>query len=133
MTSKTYKVGPYACKAYKKPVGKGWEVGFTMAGHPVFVGNFIHTKEANAWWTKMTLEVRKFGKKYNLGPKAPLNWYCKFMSNYMYKTYYTYLDTQFSKYHRGFSQAVRKDERKFSHYKKTHGRHVHHMTARRAA
>lgn len=133
MTSKTYKCGSYACKAYKKTVGKGHEVGFTMAGHPIFVGNFIHAKEANAWWTKMNLEVRKFGKKYNLGPKTPLNWYAKFMSNYIYKVYYAYLDTQFTKYNRGFAHAVRQDERKFNHYKRAHARHAHHMTSRRAA
>jgi hypothetical protein len=133
MTSKTYKCGPFACKAYKKAVGKGFEVGFTMAGHPVFVGNFIHAKEANAWWAKMNMEIRKFGKKYHIGAKAPLNWYAKFMSNFLYKTYYTYLDTQFSKYHRGFKTAVRRDERRFSHMKKTYARHAHHMSSRRAA
>lgn len=133
MTSKAYKCGPFNCKAYKKAVGKGYEVGFTMAGHPVFVGNFIHAKEANAWWAKMNLEVRKFGKKYHLGAKTPLNWFAKFMSNYMYKAYYAHLDTQFTKYNRGFAQAVRRDERKFTSYKKTYARHAHHMTSRRAA
>jgi hypothetical protein len=133
MTSKTYKCGPFACKAYKKPAGKGYEVGITMAGHPIFVGNFIHAKEANAWWTKMNLEVGRFGKKYHLGPKTPLNWFSKFMSNYMYKTYYAHLDTQFTKYNRGFAQAVRKDERKFNHFKKSYARNAHHMSARRAA
>ena len=70
MTTKTYKVGSYSCKAYKKQVGKGWEVGFTMAGHPVFHGNFIHAKEATAWWTKMNMEVKRFTKKYHPSLKS---------------------------------------------------------------
>lgn len=134
MTTKSYKCGTYSCKAYKKQVGKGWEVGFTMAGHPVFHGNFIHAKEAAAWWTKMNMEVKKFTKKYHPGPKAPVSWYCKFMSNYIYKCYYSYLDTQFNKYHRGFKVAVKKDERKYSHFKKHWGHaHFHQMSGRRAA
>src|SRR5580704_14501990 len=105
MTNKSHKCGTYTCKAYKKSVGKGFEVGLTMSGQTVFVGNFIHAKEAKAWWILMNRNVSKFAKKYHPGPKAPLTWYCKFMSNYMYKTYYNYLDTQFSKYHRGFNTA----------------------------
>lgn len=133
MTSKAYKCGPFTAKAYKKAVGKGYEVGITMAGQSVFVGNFIHAKEANAWWAKMNLEVRKFGNKYHLGKKTPQTWFAKFMSNYMYKAYYAHLDTQFTKYNRGFAQAVRRDEKKFSAIKKTYARHAHHMSARRAA
>ncbi len=64
MTTTTYKYGKHTCKAYKKPVGKGWEVGFTFGGTQIFVGNFIHAKEANAWWSKMNAEVRKFSKRY---------------------------------------------------------------------
>ncbi len=93
------------CKAYKKAVGKGWEVGFTMAGHPVFIGNFIQAKEASAWYVMMNAQIRKFAKKYGPGPKAPLSWYCKFMSNYIYQSYYNYLDAKFSKYHRNHLQA----------------------------
>ena len=63
-----------------------------------------------------------------------MNWYCKFMANYIYKAYYNYLDTQFGKYHRGFTAAVKKDERKYSHIKKNYGdHHFHHTASRRAA
>jgi hypothetical protein len=123
MTTRNYKYGKHTCHAYKKPCGKGFEVGFTMGGNNVFVGNFIHAKEANAWWTMMNNEVRKFGKKYAAAPNAPLAWTCKFFSNYMYKAYYSYLDREFSKYQRGYTQAVKKDERKYSHFKKTWAHH----------
>jgi len=125
MTTKYYKYGKYSCKAYKKACGKGWEVGFTFAGHQVFVGNFIHTKEANAWWGMMNREVQKFGKKHAVAPHAPVSWTCKFMANYIYKCYYSYLDREFSKYQRGFTQAVKKDERRYMNFRKNHDDVVH--------
>jgi hypothetical protein len=134
MTTKTYKCGQFTCKTYKKTAGKGWEVGMTLKGHPVFVGNFIHAKEATAWWTKMNLEVKKFSKKFGVGHKAPFAWFCKFMSNHMYQTYYSHLDTQFAKYQRGYTQAVKQDVRRFAHYTK-HARTTaatHHTSYRRA-
>lgn len=134
MTTRMYKYGKHTCKAYKKPCGKGFEVGFTFGGHEVFVGNFIHAKEANAWWTLMNNEVRKFGKKYAAAPNAPVTWTTKFLSNYMYKAYYSYLDKEFTKYHRGFTQAVKKDERRYSHFKKTAPHHTGHTwTFRKSA
>jgi hypothetical protein len=113
MTTRTYKYGKYSCKAYKKPCGRGYEVGMTYAGQECFVGNFIHAKEANAWWTKMNYEMRKFQKKYVSAQWAPTNFTCKFLSNTMYKAYYSYLDREFTKYHRGFSQAVKQNERRY--------------------
>jgi hypothetical protein len=134
MTTRTYKYGKYSCKAYKKACGKGWEVGFTFAGQQVFVGNFIHAKEANAWWGIMNHEVQKFGKKYVAASTASVTWTCKFMANCMYKAYYSYLDREFSKYHRGYSQAVKKDERRYSHIKKTYAhKDFPHYTFRKAA
>jgi hypothetical protein len=132
MTHVTYKYGKHTCKAYKKSAGKGWEVGFTFAGHQVFVGNFIHAREANAWWTMMNKEVRKFCTKYAAAPNASTTWTSKFMSNFFYKSYYTFLDRQFTKYQRGFTQAVKKDERRYTHFKKTHP-HAHTYAFRRAA
>lgn len=134
MTTKMYKYGKYSCKAYKKACGKGWEIGFTFAGHEVFVGNFIHAKEANAWWAMMNAEIHKFGKKYVAAPKAPVSWTCKFLSNYMYKAYYSYLDREFSKYQTKYTQAFKKDERKHSHFKKTWAHHDYpHYTFRKTA
>ena len=133
MTHRTYKYGKHTCKAYKKPCGKGFEVGFTFAGQQVFVGNFIHAKEANAWWTLMNKEMQKFSKKYTAAPLAPTAWTCKFMSNYLYKCYYGYLDREFSKYQRDFTQAVKKAERRHSHLKKHAPHPIPHHTMRRAA
>lgn len=133
MTNRTYKYGKYTCKAYKKPCGKGFEIGFTFGGHEVFVGNFIHSREANAWWTIMNAELKKFGKKYAAAPNAPLTWTCKFMSNYIYKAYYNYLDREFSKHHRGFTQAVRKDERRYSSMKRHWDHNTPHHTFRKTA
>lgn len=121
MTTRTYKHGKFTCKAYKKAVGKGWEIGFSFAGKTIFTGNFIHQKEANAWWTKMNLEARKFLKRYTLPETASTAFFCKFMNNYMYKTYYTFLDREFSKYTRGYATAVRKNERKWTHMRKNYG------------
>ncbi len=133
MTNRTYKYGKYTCKAYKKTAGKGWEVGFTFAGHPVFVGNFIHAKEANAWFSMMDKEAHKFSKKYAAAPNAPTTWTAKFMSNCMYKAYYSYLDREFTKYQRGFTQAVKQDERRYTNFKKTQPHPTTPQPLRRAA
>lgn len=132
MTTRTYKYGKYSCKAYKKPCGKGWEVGFHYAGQEIFVGNFIHAREANAWWTKMNMEVRRFCKRYALPTNASTTFFCRFWSNYMYKCYYTFLDRQFTKYNSGYAHAVRKDERRFAKMRKHYG-HYERPTLRRAA
>ena len=120
MTQRYYTYGKYSCKAYKKVCGKGYEVGFTLGGNQIFVGNFIHAKEASAWWTMMNKEMHNFSRKYAAAPNAPVTWTCKFMSNYMYKCYYAYLDREFSKYQLGFTQAEGKKELRYSHFKKTH-------------
>ncbi len=117
-TTKTFKYGKYTCKAYKKPVGKGFEVGFIFGGTPVFVGNFIHPTEANGWWTTMNKEIRRFSKKYWGTPKTPMAWYGKFLSHYLYKCYYNYLDKKFTKYQRTFTQAVRGHERRHTTFKR---------------
>ena len=133
MTQRHYKYGKYSCKAYKKPAGKGFEVGFTLGANEIFVGNFIHATEANAWWTKMNKEMHTFSRKYAAAPNAPMAWTTKFMSNYLYKSYYSFLDTCFTKYQRGFTQAVRKDERRYSAFKKTHTHATWPNALRRAA
>jgi hypothetical protein len=135
MTQKMYKYGKHNCKAYKKPVGKGHEVGITLGGHPVFVGNFIHSKEASAWWTLMNKEFNKFMKKFAAAPHAPLAWKTKFLSNYMYKVYYSYLDREFPKYQRSYTQAFRKDERKHAFFKRSlpASSHFRGASARRSA
>ncbi len=117
-TTRNFRYGKHTCKAYKRPAGKGWEVGFTFGPNPIFVGNFIHPAEANAWWSMMNKEIRRFSKRYWTTPKAPMNWYTKFLSHYLYKTYYNFLDKKFSKYQRDFNSACRKHERRYTSLKK---------------
>ena len=135
MTSRIYKYGKYTCKAYKKTAGQGFEVGFKFAGKTIFVGNFIHAKEANAWWAKMNTECTRFLRRYTLPSQASTQFFTRFMANYMYKCYYGWLDRAFTKHNRTYAQAVRKDERKYTYLKKhtQHNTHWNRPTLRRAA
>lgn len=133
MTTTTYKYGKHTCKAYKKAAGNGWEVGFMFGSQTIFVGNFIHAKEANAWWTKMNTEVRRFSKRYALPKTASPTFFRQFMTNYLYKTYYNFLNGQFSKYTRTYTTAVKKCERKFTSIKRRWPTRTERTTFRRAA
>lgn len=133
MTTTTYKYGKHTCKAYKKPVGNGYEVGFYFGPTQIFVGNFIHQKEANAWWTKMNMEVRKFSKRYALPKSASPAFFTKFMTNHLYKAYYTFLDREFTKYTRTYTQNCRQFERKFTSIKKNWPTHTERTTFRKTA
>jgi hypothetical protein len=133
MITTTYKYGKHNCKAYKKPVGNGYEVGFYFGPEQIFVGNFIHQKEANAWWTKMNMEVRKFSKRYALPKTASPAFFTKFMTNHLYKAYYTFLDREFTKYTRTYTQNCRQFERKFMRSKKNWPTHAERTTFRKTA
>lgn len=128
MTQKVYKYGKHTCKAYKKPAGKGYEVGITLAGKPVFFGNFIHSKETATWWNLMNKEIRKFTRKYSAAPHAPTGWTTKFLANHMYKVYYAYLDREFSKYYRNYTHAVRKDQRRYIKFERNLPPHYDYKT-----
>ena len=119
MTTTYYKYGKHTCKAYKKTVGNGFEVGFWFGPTQIFTGNFIHAKEANAWWTKMNKEVRTFSKRYALPTSASPTFFMKFMTNHIYKAYYSFLDKEFTKYNREYTQNCLKFERKFKSIKKS--------------
>ena len=93
-------------------------MGFTFAGEPLFVGNFIHAKEANEWYTKMNQEVAKFSKKYWITPKSPKTFYKKFLSNHLYKTYYAWVNKCLNKHNRDFTREFNKTERKYKQLKK---------------
>ncbi|MGE3681600.1 MAG: hypothetical protein AB7G93_07710 [Bdellovibrionales bacterium] len=133
MTTTTYKYGKYTCKAYKKSAGKGWEVGILWGNSQIFVGNFIHAKEANAWWTMMNAEIRKFSKRYALPKTASATFFTKFMTNYIYRSYYTFLDRQFAKYTKGYTQTCRRMERTFTGLKKRWPANATRTTFRKAA
>lgn len=132
MTTTTYKYGKHTCKAYKKTVGQGWEVGFTFGTHTIFVGNFIHQKECNMWWSKMNMEVRKFSKRYALPKNASPQFFMKFMTSHLYKCYYSWLNTQFNKYTRTYTSNCKSFERKFNGQKRRWPTSTERATLRRA-
>lgn len=118
MKSKHYSNGKYQFRSYLKPVGKGWEVGFWQGSTPIFVGNFIHTKEANQWYGIMSRQIRQFSKKYTVGERFPLNWYLHFTSNHLYSCYYGFLDRLFARYNREFRTACKRDVKRYNRMKK---------------
>ena len=119
MKSRNFKHGQHTYKAYCKKVGHGYEVGFTYKSKALFVGNFLYTKEANAWYTTMNKEIEKFSKRYWTTTKTPQTFYNKFVSTHLYKTYYTFLDKCFTKYNREYKTAFNKSERTYKQMKKT--------------
>lgn len=118
MKTKLYRNKGLTGRANMKPCGNGFEVTFTLGGTPVFVGNFIHAKEANLWFGLLNREIRSFSRKYAVGTRFPATWYKHFIGNHLYKSYYTFLDRLFAKHTRTFGRAVSKDLRKFRQIKK---------------
>jgi hypothetical protein len=114
MKQTSYKFGGCYIKAQFKPVGQGYETCVTFDKKIVFVGNFIHKKEATQWWAFMTREIRTFTKTYWLANKGAKTWYGKFFSNHLYKTYYKFLDKVFVKYNKTYKTAFSKDARKYN-------------------
>lgn len=117
-TTRNYKYGKHTCRAYNKPVGHGYEVGFVFGGKPIFVGNFIHPTEAKTWWSTMNREINRFSRKYWTTPKAPIAFYSKFLTQYLYKCYYTFLDKKFGQYNRGYAQGFKQHERRYTSMRK---------------
>ncbi|MGE4108142.1 MAG: hypothetical protein AB7F66_13080 [Bacteriovoracia bacterium] len=113
MKTKIYRNGKLVCKAYQKPAGMGWEVGFTFDGKNIFVGNFIHSSEANTWYRLMNHEVRGFSRRYKVGRTFPKSWFGNFLATHLYKTYYNYLDRVFTKYQRGFTTDFSRNVRRY--------------------
>lgn len=100
---KNFKFGKMTFKAYCKPAGNGFEVGFTYLGKPVFVGNFIHRNEATKWWALMNTSAQNFCRNHEFVPTASPTWYSKYLGHMLYKNYYLFLDKQFSKYQKTYS------------------------------
>ena len=118
MRKHTYKHGKYTYKTYLKPAGKGFEAGIICAGKPLFVGNFLYKKEANAWFTEMTNQLKTFTRKYWITPEAPKSFYFNFLSKHLYKNYYKFLDKQFAKYERTFNKEFNLQEKKYKNLRK---------------
>jgi len=119
MKTKTYKNGTITGKSYMKTVGHGFEVGFKFGGKTVFVGNFIHSAEANKWWARMNQDIKTFSTRHPVGNTYPKAWFTTFIKNHLYKDYYQFLDTLFTKYKRDFTREVTRNERKYKQMKKT--------------
>ncbi len=118
MKTKQYRSGKYTFRSYLKNVGEGFEVGFYFGHDPIFVGNFIHSKEANQWFGIMNRQIRQFSKKYTVGPKFPISWFTNFCKNHLYKCYYTYIDRLLARHNRTFETKFRKDVRKYNRMKR---------------
>ncbi len=118
MKTKSFRFGRYTFKNYCKPVGQGYEVGTTWGKQTVFVGNFIHHKEANQWFGILNKEVVRFTRKYWNHSVAPSSFFCKFFSNHLYRTYYGFLDKIFVKHTRVYTKAVSRDAKKYHSMKR---------------
>jgi len=128
-----YKLGNRKCAAYMKPVGVGYEVGFTCGRETIFVGNFVHQREATKWWGLMNKEMKTFTRRYRVGVEASWSWYSKFFSHHLYKCYYGFLDQQFTRYQTEFTRACKADVKKYKAYKGKHGTAMPPMAFRKAA
>ena len=116
--NKSYRYGNYTFRAYFKPVGHGYEVGLICKGRSLFVGNFIHKREATSWWMQFNREIRHFATNYVCSKKTPHTWYFNFLSNHLYTCYYRFLDKMFGKYNRDFKRAFQKDVHVYKRMKK---------------
>jgi hypothetical protein len=131
MRTKTFRYGIWYFKAYRKTVGHGYEVGLTHNQKPIFVGNFIHSREADRWWTEMTGGTTHFLNRFWPSGTTSRTWYCTFLSNYLYKTYYTFLDRLFTGYNRNYGRAFTTNCKQYRTLTKRHT--TEHTTYTRAA
>lgn len=114
--AKSYYFGDLKFEAYFRPAGFGWECGVKYEGKPVYVGNFVHKAEANAWWKEMNTYLKSFFGKYEYMEGAPTAWYPKFVSHYMYKHYYSYLDKVFAGHTRTYNKHWNQDVKSYKKY-----------------
>lgn len=115
---KTYTYGDFSFKTTCKPVGNGWEVSLYCFGKPYFVGNFVHKTEARVWWSKFNREIQSFAKKYWVPETTSHQWYCHFLTNHLYKTYYSFLDKVFTTHTKNYKKACFRDVKKYNQMKK---------------
>ncbi len=118
MTKKHFGPKNLKCWSYWAKAGSGWEVGFTFQGKTLFVGNFIHHKEATQWYSMMNKEITTFSKKYTFGPKFPVAFFKKFIVSHLYATYYTHLDKVFTQYTRTYKKAQATNKYQYANLKK---------------
>jgi hypothetical protein len=120
--TKNHKFGNLTFKSYFKHVGNGFEVGICYQNKPFFVSNFINPIEAKTWWTKLNFYTHNFCSTHEFVPTASTAWYCKFVGNYLYKNYYTWLDKCFVKHTKTYTKASTIDFKKYKTFEKNYYR-----------
>jgi len=119
MKKKTFGPKSLRCSSYFTTAGEGWEVGFLLQGKTVFIGNFVHQKEATRWFAMLNREVTSFAKKYPVGPKFPVTFWRSFLGNHLYTSYYTFLDRLMAKHTAEYRRATLRDRKRFNKISKT--------------
>ncbi len=112
-TVKYYQCGPYRFTAYMKTVGSGYEIGLTTKDKQIFVGNFIHRKEANDYWKYMGKNIKSFFKKYTYPFETQKTFYTHMMTSHLYRIYYSWLDSAFRKYSTSYQRDFNRDLRQY--------------------
>jgi hypothetical protein len=118
MKKHVFYFGDHRCQAQYKTIGHGYEVSLSFGKETIFVGNFIHLREATKWWAVMKKEITTFAHRYEVSEDVSFTWYRKFFSHSLYKSYYSFLDNEFKGYRREFDRAFAKDTKKYSSIKK---------------
>jgi hypothetical protein len=113
-----YYIGEHKCYSYYAKRGDNYEVAFYFGKDRIFYGNFIYAKEAKSWYKLMAKYLMTFTKKYTYAPGTPVQFYKDFCQSYLYKMYYSYLDTCFSTYQRGYTKTFTNKSRKYQGYHK---------------
>ena len=125
MKTKVYRNKNLVCRTYLKPVGNGWEAGFTFGGTPIFVGNFIHKPEAIRWFALMNREIRVISKRFAVGRELPLTWCKHLIRNHLYKTYYQFVDRLLVRHVGESHRALVRDLRQFKKIRRLDARKGH--------
>lgn len=116
---KNYEFAGYMFKTYYKTAGKGFEIGLVSGGKTYFVGNFINEKEAQKWWTAFNKHVASFYRKFDYTEDAPREFYGQFMGNFLYQSYYKFLNGLFAGYNTYYSKAFTKDQKRYTNIMKS--------------
>lgn len=118
MRKKVYRYGKKNYTNYIKTAGIGLEVGLKCGSKVLFTGNFIHSKEANAWNTQINKELNTFFAKYWATEDTSITFYNKLLTNFIYNRYYMFINKHLSKHIRTYNSEFNKDVRKYNTLKR---------------